>query len=56
MDQHIQELLKAKHISGEEACRCALDKKAFEPYLSKIAAEAFSLRCATVVCRAAIKG
>ena len=35
MDQHIQELLKAKHISGEEAYRCALDKKAFEPYLSK---------------------
>ena len=35
MDQHILELLKAKHISGEEAYRCALDKKAFEPYLSK---------------------
>lgn len=35
MDQHILELLKAKHISGEEAYRCALDKKAFEVSLSK---------------------
>ena len=35
MDQHSQELLKAKHISGEEAYRCALDKKAFEAYLPK---------------------
>jgi twitching motility protein PilT len=33
MDQHIMELLKAKHVSGEEAHRCASDKKAFEPYL-----------------------
>jgi len=33
MDQHIMELLKAKHISGEEAYRCAQDKKAFQPYL-----------------------
>jgi twitching motility protein PilT len=35
MDQHILELLKAKHISGEEAYRCAIDKKTFEPYLPK---------------------
>lgn len=33
MDQHLMELLKARHISGEEAHRCALDKKAFEAYL-----------------------
>ena len=33
MDQHLLELLKAKHISGEEAYRCAIDKKAFEPFL-----------------------
>ncbi len=35
MDQLILELLKAKHINDEEAYRCAVDKKAFEPYLSK---------------------
>ena len=35
MDQHILELLKAKHISGEEAYRCSIDKKTFEPYLPK---------------------
>ena len=33
MDQSILELLKAKQITGEEAYRCALDKKAFEQYL-----------------------
>ena len=33
MDQHILELLKSKHISGEEAYRCASDKKAFQAYL-----------------------
>jgi twitching motility protein PilT len=33
MDQHILELLKAKHINGEEAYHCALDKKSFEQYL-----------------------
>jgi twitching motility protein PilT len=36
MDQHIMELLKAKHVSGEEAYRCALDKKAFEPFLGPV--------------------
>ena len=33
MDQHLMDLLKARHISGEEAYRCAIDKKAFEQYL-----------------------
>jgi twitching motility protein PilT len=33
MDQHLMELLKARHISGEEAYRCAIDKKAFEQFL-----------------------
>ena len=33
MDQHILELLKANRVSGEEAYRCALDKKLFEQYL-----------------------
>jgi len=33
MDQSIMAPLKAKHINGEEAYRCALDKKAFEQYL-----------------------
>lgn len=33
MDQHILELLKSKHINGEKAYRCCLDKKAFEQYL-----------------------
>jgi len=27
------ELLKARHIGGEEAYRCAVDNKAFEPFL-----------------------
>jgi twitching motility protein PilT len=35
MDQHILELLKSKHIAGEEAYRCAFDKKAFQAYLPK---------------------
>jgi len=35
MDQHILELLKAKKITGEEALRCALDKRAFEALLPK---------------------
>lgn len=35
MDQHILGLLKAKHISGVEAYRCASDKKAFQAYLPK---------------------
>jgi twitching motility protein PilT len=33
MDQHIQEFLKAKRITPEEAYRCAGDKKQFEQYL-----------------------
>ena len=33
MDQHLMDLLKARHIGGEEAYRCAIDKKAFEPFL-----------------------
>jgi twitching motility protein PilT len=33
MDQHLMELLKTRHIGGEEAYRCAIDKKAFEPFL-----------------------
>lgn len=33
MDQHLMELLKAGHISGEEAYRYALDKKTFEASL-----------------------
>lgn len=33
MDQHIMDLLKARHVGAEEAHRCALDKKAFESYL-----------------------
>jgi twitching motility protein PilT len=33
MDQHLMDLLKARHIGGEEAYRCALDKKTFEQFL-----------------------
>jgi twitching motility protein PilT len=33
MDQHLLELLKGKHITAEEAHRCAMDKKSFEQYL-----------------------
>ena len=33
MDQHLTDLLKARHISGEEAYRCAVDKKMFEQFL-----------------------
>jgi twitching motility protein PilT len=33
MDQSVLELLKAKQINGDEAYRCAHDKKAFEQYL-----------------------
>jgi len=35
MDQHILDLLKAKKITGEEALRCALDKRSFEALLPK---------------------
>ncbi|HAD05122.1 MAG: type IV pili twitching motility protein PilT [Desulfuromonadales bacterium GWD2_61_12] len=35
MDQHILDLLKAKKITGEEALRCSLDKRAFEALLPK---------------------
>ena len=35
MDQHLMELLKAEKINGEEAHRCAIDKKQFEPFLPK---------------------
>jgi len=33
MDQHLQELLKGKHVTAEEAYRCAMDKKFFEQFL-----------------------
>ena len=35
MDQHLSEMLKAKIITGEEAYRCCVDKKAFEQYMPK---------------------
>ena len=35
MDQHLMEMLKAKLITGEEAYRCCVDKKAFEQYMPK---------------------
>jgi twitching motility protein PilT len=35
MDQHILDLLKTKKITGEEALRCSLDKRAFEALLPK---------------------
>jgi twitching motility protein PilT len=33
MDQHLQELLKAKRVNPHDAYRCAIDKKQFEQYL-----------------------
>jgi len=33
MDQHLMDLLKARHIGGEEAYRCSIDKKLFEQFL-----------------------
>jgi twitching motility protein PilT len=35
MDQHIADLLKVKKVTIEEAYRCAIDKRAFEPLLPK---------------------
>jgi twitching motility protein PilT len=35
MDQHLLDLLKMKRIAGEEAYRCAIDKKQFEQYLPR---------------------
>jgi twitching motility protein PilT len=33
MDQHLMDLLNAKHISAEEAYRCSNDKNTFAPFL-----------------------
>ena len=35
MDQHLMELLKGEKINADEAYRCAIDKKQFEPFLPK---------------------
>ena len=35
MDSHLMELLKDKRINPEEAYRCGIDKKQFEPFLPK---------------------
>ncbi len=35
MDQHLMELLKAGKANAEEAYRCSIDKKQFEPFLQK---------------------
>jgi len=34
LDQHLLDLLKTKQVNPEEAYRCAIDKKQFEPYLT----------------------
>lgn len=35
LDQHLLDLLKMQKVNPEEAYRCAVDKKQFEPYLPK---------------------
>ena len=35
MDVHLMELLKAQRVNPEEAYRCSIDKKQFEPFLPK---------------------
>jgi twitching motility protein PilT len=35
MDMHLMELLKEKRVNPDEAYRCAIDKKQFEPFLAR---------------------